>query len=97
MTPHDAWPWSESLGAVRADHAQILRVRRILFGMVRDRCHDLGLDEGTEFRCRGRTADGVAVELCGTGIRSLEFSYAWFVQVEPVGEVNPPVVSELGI
>jgi len=92
VTPHDAWPWSESLGAVRADHAQILRVRRILFGMVRDRCLDAGLDEGTEFRCRDRNADGVVVEVSGTGIRTLELPHAWFVQVEPVGEEGQPAI-----
>ena len=85
MKPHAAWPWSESLGAVRADPGQVLRVRQILFGMVRDRCHEIGLEEGTELRYWERTPEGVTLELRGSGRRTLELPYAWFVQVKPEG------------
>jgi hypothetical protein len=90
MKPHAAWPWSESLGAVRTDPNQVLRVRRILFGMVRNRCQEVGLEEGTELRYQDRTPEGVALELSGIGRRTLEFPYAWFVQVELVGPTGPP-------
>jgi len=93
MKSHDTWPWSRSLAALRADHAQVFRVRRILFGMVRDRCGDAGLDEGTEFRCRSRSADRVVIEFSGGGTRTLELPYAWFIQCEPVGEKDQPATS----
>jgi hypothetical protein len=83
MKPHAAWPWSESLGAVRADPGQLLRVRRILFGMVRDHCHEVGLEEGTELRYGDRTPEGVVLELSGRGrrIRSTRAVLVFFFAV----------------
>ncbi len=83
------WPWTESLGGARPDRRERLRVKWILFDSVRERCHELGLREGEEVRCRERSADRVVVELPDRAIRRLELPFAWFVQVEPVGEERP--------
>ena len=83
------WPWAESLGGVRPDAERAFRVKRILFGLVRDRCFDMGLQEGQEVRCRDRTREQVLLELPGGGVHSLELPYAWFIEVSPVGEDAP--------
>ncbi len=88
MRENERWRWTESLGGVRPDRDQTLRVRRILFGLVRDRCYDLGIREGQELRCRSRTPHEVHLELEGGGVRSLDLAYAWFVGVAPV--TDPP-------
>jgi len=79
------WHWSQSLGAVSPDPRQTYAIRSILFGLVRDRCFELGLSEGVTVRCRSRGSDRLVVELESGEQRSLDLSYAWFVQVEPVG------------
>ena len=89
MREHERWRWTESLGGVRPDPDQKLRVGRILFGLVRDRCFEIGLREGEEVRCRNRTREQVWLELPGGEIHSLDLPYAWFVEVTPVGE-RPP-------
>jgi hypothetical protein len=83
LTP---WPWHESLGGLKAEAVGAYRIRRILFGMVKDRCSELGLTEGETIHCRNRDRDGVEVQLSCGSIRKLDLPYAWFVQVEPVTE-----------
>ena len=90
MSGHIPWPWTESLGGLRPDPGQRVRVKKILFGLVRDRCLEAGLEEGLELRYRSRTADQVVVELPDGQVRDLELPYAWFVQVEPLG----PLIEE---
>ena len=83
LTP---WPWHESLGGLKGETVGCYRIRRILFGMVKDLCSELGLTEGETIRCRNRDRDGVEIQLsCGT-VRRLDLPYAWFVEVEPVRE-----------
>lgn len=84
MEAHVPWSWVESLGGVRPDPASTLRVTRILFGLVRDRCSQVGVREGQTLRCRSRNHDHVTVELRDGELHDLELSYAWFVQVEPI-------------
>jgi hypothetical protein len=86
MSDYMPWSWTESLGGLRPDSRQSFRVRRILLGLVQDRCREMGLKEGQEFRCRDRTGDQVVVEFPGGTLRNLELPYAWFIQVEPVGQ-----------
>jgi len=83
LTP---WPWHESLGGLKAESVGSYRIRRILFGMVKDRCSELGLTEGETIRCRNRDRDGVEVQLSCGSVRKLDLPYAWFVEVEPVRE-----------
>jgi hypothetical protein len=86
MSGHIPWPWTESLGALRPDGAERVRVKKILSGLVRDRCLEAGLEEGLELRCRSRSPAQVVFELPGGQLRDLELPYAWFVQVEPLVE-----------
>ncbi len=83
MNAFTPWPWSESLGGVPVDDGQHYRIRRILFGMVGDRCRELGLTEGERVRCLERDHDGVEVQLSDGAVRTLDLTYAWFVEVEP--------------
>jgi len=84
-------PWSsaESLAGLSPDAHRSFRVRRILFELVRDRCAEMGLCEGEEFRCRGRSSEEVAIQLPNGQLHDLEVTYAWFVQVEPVAAEFP--------
>jgi hypothetical protein len=86
MRDHVPWSWSESLGGLRPDPSQAFRVERIRCGMVKDRCSEIGLREGQEVRCRGRTREDVSVELSDGRVSALELPFAWFVQVRPVSE-----------
>lgn len=84
------WPWWEAAAGLHPDPSRPFRVERILSGMVRDRCVELGLIEGQEVRCRARTRDEVALELSDGTVRRLELPLAWFVQVHPVREAASP-------
>lgn len=57
------------------------RIRRFLFGMVRDRCWSLGLREGSAVRCRARRDAGVRLELDDGRRVTLEAPYARFVEL----------------
>lgn len=59
------------------------RIRRFLFGMVRDRCWSLGLREGAAVRCRARRKGGVRLELDDGRRVTLEEPYARFVELTP--------------
>lgn len=56
-------------------------VRRIHFGLVRDRCADLGMREGDLLRCLRVTAGEVVVEFPEGHTTALELDYARFVEV----------------
>lgn len=71
----------------------MLRIRKILFGLVKDHCERAGVHEGDLVRCHYRDSDEVVVELPTGELRSLELAYAWFVQVtlldREATEMNP--------
>jgi len=76
------WSWTESLGGLRPDPEHSFTVRRIFFGLVRDRCLDMGLREGQRIRCIDRTSDEVVIERTDGSMQRLELPYAWFIEVE---------------
>jgi len=78
------WSWGDSLGGVRPDDGRTYFIRRIVFDLVKNRCSELGLEEGGTLRCRSRDHEKVVVELSGGTVRSLDLTYARFVEVEPV-------------
>jgi len=82
MLGHVSWSWTESLGGLRASPVHTYRVRGVVFGLVRDRCLQLGVEEGMDIRCLSRTRDFVTIELPDGTLRELELAYAWFVPVE---------------
>ena len=59
-----------------------VRVRRIHFGMVRDRCAELGLHEGTSVRCLRHTPEEVVLRAGRRGPVTLEHHYARFVELD---------------
>ncbi len=70
---------------------QTYAVKRLLFSLVRERCHREGLHEGDQIAClenRGIHRHLVMRRLDGETLE-LEREYAWFVQVEPLGP-SPP-------
>jgi len=89
MDGHVPWSWTESLGGLRASSILTYRVRKVVFGLVRDRCLQLGIEEGMDIRCRRRTRQFVTIELPDGTFRELELAYAWFVPMEPVSQEVP--------
>lgn len=83
------WSWSDSLGGVPPNDGRDYVIRQILFGLVRDHCSKIGLEEGQTVRCCERSRDEVVVELSDGGLRSLGLNYAWFVEVERAGRTEP--------
>lgn len=86
MNQHNPWPWNESLSGITVQEGGDYRICRILFGMVRDRCKELGLAEGDVVQCIHRDRDTVEVQLPSGAVRKLDLAYAWFIKVEPVVE-----------
>lgn len=86
MNQRNPWPWNESLSGINVGVGGDYRIRRILFGMVRDRCAELGLAEGDVVRCTRRDKETVEVQLSSGAVRKLDLAYAWFIKVEPVAE-----------
>jgi hypothetical protein len=84
MDGHFPWSWTESLGGLRTSSILTYRVRRVVFGLVRDRCLRLGIEEGMDIRCLRRTREFVTIELPDGSFRELELAFAWFVPVEPI-------------
>jgi hypothetical protein len=78
--------WSRSLGGMQLDPLSTVEVSRILFGLVRDRCAEIGLAEGERVRCRNRDEESVTLEMPTGTLQNLELYYAWFVEVTPVSE-----------
>jgi hypothetical protein len=83
------WSWTESLGGLRPSPIHRYRVGGVVFGLVRDRCLELGIDEGVHIRCLRRTRELVTIELPDGTLRDVELACAWFVPVEPVTEEVP--------
>lgn len=84
MNDFSPWPWHDSLGGISAEADGAFRVRRILFGVVKDRCRELGLEEGDTIRCRRKDHDGVEIELSSGDRKRMDLTHAWFIEVEPV-------------
>jgi len=96
MEDRISWSWSDSLAAFRPDTAQVLRVEKILFELIRRHCEARGIREGTDLRLHDRTSQHVRVSLPCGALRSLEARYAWFLQVRPLTSA-PPELMEAGI
>ena len=81
--PDSRWPRGEAL--VFARPGEIYRIEDILFGMVRDRCMELGCDEGSEVMCVDNDDVGVSVSLADGRRKFIGREYAWFVRVRSLG------------
>lgn len=81
--PVRPWSWSESLLGIRSEGNREYEVRRIVFDVVKERCAQLGLEEGMTVRCRRRGHDCVLVERPDGTVVPMELTYARFVEVAP--------------
>lgn len=81
--PDPRIPWPEALASARP--GQRYRIEDILFGVVRDRCRELGCVEGDELVCMENDGDGVSIVGPDGRWKLLERQYAWFVKVARVG------------
>jgi hypothetical protein len=82
-TDQPRWSWAEALGA--AEPGARYRISDLVFSLVRDRCRELGLEEGDEIRCLENRRWWLELERPDGSSVLLESDYAWFVQVEPMG------------
>lgn len=57
------------------------QIKRIHFGLVRERCSELGIREGEVLRCVRNTAKEVVVEFPQRHTTALEMHYARFVEL----------------
>lgn len=64
-----------------ASPGERFRVRRIHFGLVRDRCSELGIREGDVLRCLRSSAHEVVVQFPERHTAALELDYARFVEL----------------
>lgn len=89
-SPRPAWSWADALAA--AVPGRRYRIVHVLFGLVRDRCRDLGCEEGMELTCLYADPRTVGFVVEGGRSAKLEREYAWFVEVEAIdpteGRVN---------
>ena len=75
------WPMDHSLAMAR--EGDVLEVKEILFGGLRDHLRKIGLREGSTLEHLGIGDAGVEVRLGdGRGVR-VHQDYAWFIVVEP--------------
>jgi len=86
-------PWSRtdsrqcSLAEVQAD--QLVRIEHILFDMLKDLCHGLGIVEGGVLRCRRTSRAIVLLESPVGRTIILDGDWARFVQVRVLDAARP--------
>jgi len=66
-----------------------VRIRTILFDLLRQECAALGLHAGQCVRVRTRSVGGLLVELAEGGTVSLRREWTPFIEVEPDGPGGP--------
>lgn len=72
--------WTHSLANARPGLRY--RICELALSMVRDRCRDLGLEQGDEVTCLEAGRWSICLERLDGRRVNLERDYAWFVQVE---------------
>jgi hypothetical protein len=93
-------PWSRadsrkrSLAEVQPD--QLVRVEHILFDMLKDLCHGIGIVEGDVLRCRRSSRAVVLLETAAHRTVIMDGDWARFVQICVLDSAQPrlPVHSE---
>ncbi len=64
-----------------ADRGEMIEIRRILFGALRELCAELGLHEGEVVRCRAGTPSQLLLETQGGRVVALDRDWARFIQI----------------
>jgi len=73
------WPWSQSLALARK--GEVVEVKKILFGTLRDHLWKAGVREGATLEYLEKDDDGVRVRLGdGRGVR-VDRDHSWFIVV----------------
>lgn len=80
MNDLSQWPWPRTLAL--SQPGQTVQVKEILFDLVRDRCWELGIREGSVVECRDRDGSSVVVDLPNGERAQIPRDYAWFVSVD---------------
>jgi hypothetical protein len=73
-----------------ADRGELVEIRRILFGALRELCADLGLREGDLVRCRACTPSQFLLETQAGRVVALDRDWARFIQI-----VGQPAASSM--
>lgn len=77
------WPWSQSLALARK--GEVVEVKKILFGTVRDFLWEAGVREGATLEYLEKDDDGVRVRLGdGRGVM-VHRDHSWFIVVASGG------------
>jgi hypothetical protein len=79
------WPWRESLAM--ASEGDLLEVKEILFGTLRDHLWEVGVRKGTRLEHLGRDDEGVQIRLPDGKAVRVARDHTWFIVVEP--EAHP--------
>jgi hypothetical protein len=77
------WSWQTSLAL--AEHGDVVQVKDVLFGMIRDHLEDLGIRRGSVLECLQNGSGSILVSLPDGERAKVERQYAWFVSVERMG------------
>jgi hypothetical protein len=64
-----------------ADRGEMIEIRRILFGALRQLCADLGLHEGEVVRCRACTSSQFLLETQTGRVVALDRDWARFIEI----------------
>ena len=75
------WSWTDALPAVAPGRRYL--VSWLLVSAVRERCREVGFDEGDEVTCEENRHGPVVLRLADGRVAHLEREIAWFVQVMP--------------
>lgn len=68
------------------DTGEVVQVRHILFGILRDLCSGLGIREGDILRCRTATANHLVLETPAGRRVTFQRDWARYVQVTAIDE-----------
>lgn len=81
------WPWNQSLALAR--EGDVLEVRDILFGSIREHLSEVGVRKGATLEYIGKDDKALSVRFPdGNGVKVAR-DHAWFVLVERGIHRNP--------
>ena len=77
------FPYDLGHSLVNAPEHTPLRIRHIAFELIRHRCAEYGLHEGSEITCVSRTDRSVVLEFKAQERIALDSDLGTFIEVEP--------------
>jgi len=79
MESASGWPWQQTLAM--ASQGEVVQIKEILFGMIRDYLQEMGIGRGSVLECIENRPNEVLVRLPTGETRLIGWDYAWFVYV----------------